>query len=277
MNMWAAGWRVSTDASDEEVASVLSCDPVWNCFALADLEPPLRGSSQFVLASRGASCALCLILRHPVIGEVVSPWGEQEGIEAILQEVMLPARPLLQMQEAHVALLARFYRPETANWGRLLRMALTAASWYPHLDEPPHPVQQLTAADLPALQAFYASSAAGRFAGALFAQNLFFGAYEGASLVAAGGTHVLAQRFPLAVLGWILVAPSARRQGYGTALTSALVAHLFAQGFPLVVLNVLEDNDDAIGIYQRLGFQTQHHVVTGRSVQRSARSPRAIR
>jgi predicted GNAT family acetyltransferase len=121
--------------------------------------------------------------------------------------------------------------------------------------------------DVPALRAFSASHAEGRFAEALFAQNLYYGAYEDAHLVAAGGTHVQAQRARLAVLGAILSAPHARRQGYALAITSALIAHLYAQGFPLVVLNVFRDNDDAIRLYQRLGFRAQHRMLTGKGVR----------
>jgi RimJ/RimL family protein N-acetyltransferase len=267
-------WRVSADATDDEVYPILARDPVWNCFALADLEPPLRVYSQFALASQGTSHALCLILRHPVIGEVIAPFGEEEGIAALLQEVAFPEHPLLQVQEAHMSLLQRYYQPETAaGWGSVLRMAVTPASWSAHRDEPPHPVQQLTAADVPALKAFYADYASGWFSEALFAQNLFFGAYEGAHLIAAGGTHVLAPRARLAVPGAILTAPHARRQGYATAIVSALVTQLYTQGFPLVVLNVFSDNEAAIRVYQRLGFRTQHRMLTGKGLRRPGSAP----
>lgn len=271
-------WRVSADASDEEVFSVLARDPIWNCFALADLEPPLRAYSQFALASRGAERALCLILRHPVLGEVVAPYGDEAGLAALLQEVALPEHPLLQVQEAHLSLLQRYYQPAPdESWRGMRRMAVAASDLAPHTYELPYPLMRLTAADVTALRAFYARYAEGRFSEALFAQNLFFGIYEGADLIAAGGTHVLAHRAHLAVLGGILTAPSARRQGYATALTSALVTYLFAHNFPLVVLNVFSDNDAALRIYQRLGFQTQHHLVTGKSLRRPAGAPPGLR
>jgi ribosomal protein S18 acetylase RimI-like enzyme len=69
----------------------------------------------------------------------------------------------------------------------------------------------------------------------------------------------------IAVLRNILTAPAARRQGYATAITAALVATLFEQQFSLVVLNVFEDNGTAIRIYQRLGFQTHHRLLTGKA------------
>jgi hypothetical protein len=93
---------MSASVISNEVYPVLTRGRIWNCFALADLEPPLRVYSQFALASRGTRHALCLVLRYPVTGEVISPFGEEEGIAALLQP---------------------YYRPETAaNWRRMLRM-----------------------------------------------------------------------------------------------------------------------------------------------------------
>ena len=52
-----------------------------------------------------------------------------------------------------------------------------------------------------------------------------------------------------------------------SSITTALVTTLFQAGFSLVVLNVLADNAPAIHIYQRLGFQTHHHFLTGRGIR----------
>jgi hypothetical protein len=79
-------WQITPDVGDEQAFDILNQDPVWNCFGLADLELPLRQYSHFVVAFRDGSPqrALCLILRHPVIGEVLSPFGADEGPAAIL-------------------------------------------------------------------------------------------------------------------------------------------------------------------------------------------------
>lgn len=263
------GWRVNPNATDAEAYAILAQDRVWNSFALADLEPPMRAYSQFAIASQdeGEARALCLILRHPIIGEVLSPFGASAGIEAILQQIELPEHPLLQAQEMHRPLLQHYYRPE-ADWQELLRMAVTATSWQPAEIEPPQPIRQLGLEDLPALKDFYAQHVGNHFSADLFApfpQCLYFGAYEGERIIAAGGTHAVVPAHQLAVLGNILTAPEARRQGYATAITSALVAALLEQHFSLVVLNVLADNANALRVYQRLGFQTHHRFVTGKA------------
>ena len=104
------------------------------------------------------------------------------------------------------------------------------------------------------------------FSADLFAQGMYFGAYEGERIIAAGGTHALTPAHQLAVLGNILTVPEVRRQRYATAITTALVSTLFAQHFSLVVLNVFEENSNAIRVYQHLGFQTHHQFLTGKAI-----------
>lgn len=259
-------WHITQDATYDEAYAILAQDPVWNCFALADLEPPLRDYSQFAVASQDESDerAICLTLRHPIIGQVLSPFGSREGVAAILKHLALPQRPLIQAQELHMLVLQRYYQAET-TWRRMLRMAITSTSWQSQTSVPPRPIKHLTVSDLPALKNLYTRHPESAFSADLFSQGLYFGAYAGEQIIAAGGTHALAPAHRLAVLGNILTAPETRRQGYATAITAALVATLFEQQYSAVVLNVLEDNSTAIRIYQRLGFQTHHQFLTGKA------------
>jgi GNAT superfamily N-acetyltransferase len=266
-------WRITRDATNDEAYAILSQDPVWNCFALADLEPPLRDYSQFVIASQDESSerAICLILRHPIIGQVLSPFGRREGVAAILKQLALPERPLIQAQEIHIPLLQRYYQPET-TWKRMLRMAITSTSWRSLKTVPYRPAKQLTVSDLPALKNLYTQHPESGFSADLFTQGMYFGAYEGERIIAAGGTHALVPAHRIAVLGNILTAPEARGRGYATAITAALVSKLFEQQFSVVVLIVFEDNSHAIRIYQRLGFQTHHQLLTGKAILSQGRT-----
>lgn len=259
-------WHVIEHATNDEVYAILIQDPIWNCFALADLEPPLRAYSQFAVAHQDGSDthATCLILRHPIIGQVLSPSGSAEGIAALLQQITLPENPLLQVQERHISVLRQFYRPESP-WKSLLRMTITADALRAPTYEPPQAVRQLGVENVPALLELYAQQSEVVFAAELFTQGVYFGAYEGKRIIAAGGTHVLTPTHRMAVLGHILTAPEARRQGYATAITAALVTTLLRQGFSTIVLNVFEDNHAAYSVYQRLGFQTHHRLITGKA------------
>jgi GNAT superfamily N-acetyltransferase len=261
-----ADWRVIPDATNDEATTILLQDPVWNSFALADLEPPLRDYSQFALASQEESSerAICLILRHPIIGEVLSPFGSRQGVAAILNYLPLPERPLIQAQELHIPLLQHYYQPET-SWKRMLRMAITSTSWRLQTSVSLRPIRQLNVSDLPALKHMYTRYPESGFSADLFPQGLYFGIYAGERIVAAGGTHALVPTHGIAVLGNILTIPEARGKGYATAIIAALVTTLFDQQFSLLVLNVFEDNSSAISIYQRLGFQTHHRLLTGKA------------
>src|SRR6266567_4857894 len=107
-------WHVKQDPPDNEIRAAMASDPVWHCFGLANLEPTMRPFTQFVLAATedGQERASIFILRHPYIGDVISPSGSVAGVAAILQQVELPEHVLIQAQEPHIALLEEYYRPD---------------------------------------------------------------------------------------------------------------------------------------------------------------------
>lgn len=260
-------WRITPDAANDQAYPILAPDPIWNSFALTDLEPPMREYSQFAIASHEDSVkhASCLIVRHPIIGQILSPYGEPAGVAAILSSIDLPQHPLLQAQELHIPTLQRHYQPHTP-WRPMLRMATTPGQSQ-LLTYTPHPsVKQLTTLDLPALKTLYAQNPESAFSADLFTKSLYFGAYDGERLIAAGGTHALTPAHSLAVLGNIFTLPEARGHGYATTITASLVAALFDQHITHVVLNVFADNAPAIQVYQHVGFQTHHHLITGRAL-----------
>ena len=260
-------WHITQHATNDEAYAILSQDSTWNSFALADLEPPLRQYSQFAIASQDESNerAICLILRHPIIGQVLSPFGSEQGVAAILQHLALPEGPLLQAQEIHIPAFQQYYQPETL-WKSMLRMAIIPGSFQFSRQALHQLPRQLTPTDLPALKSLYAQYPESHFSADLFPSALYFGIYEGEHILAAAGTHALVPQHRIAVLGNVFTVPEVRGQGYATAVTAALIARLFELHFSLIVLNVFEENFDAIRIYQRLGFQTHSRFLTGKSL-----------
>jgi ribosomal protein S18 acetylase RimI-like enzyme len=59
----------------------------------------------------------------------------------------------------------------------------------------------------------------------------------------------------VAILLSMWVAPTARGKGVGKALVDALVAWARADGFARLVLDVADDNQPAIALYARTGFE----------------------
>ncbi|HEU5200412.1 MAG TPA: GNAT family N-acetyltransferase [Ktedonobacterales bacterium] len=254
-------WQITLNASDAEAAAVLSQDRVWNCFALADLLPPFREYSQVAIARQSGSAdfAACLVLRHPAL-TVISPFGVSGGVAAILARLDLPGQALLQVQETHLPLFQQYYRFQPGE-RVLLRMAVAAGTFLPP-GAPQAQPERLTSADLAAVQALYAHFPENHFRDELLEHGVFYGVRSGDKIVAAGGTHVVAVDYGLAVLGNIFTHPAARRQGYARAITAALVTDLLARGCRNVVLNVVADNSPAITLYANLGFQTHSRYWT---------------
>ncbi len=87
-----------------------------------------------------------------------------------------------------------------------------------------------------------------------------------ASRVAVAGDQILGQGF-LAVReerGWIAgvgVVPSARRQGIGRAVVSALMESAWEMGLETVQLEVIEDNQPARRLYEQLGFVVHRRLL----------------
>ena len=287
------GWRITVAATNEEAYPVLKQDRVVHCFAIADLLPPFRQYTRISLAehTQTGQQATLLIVEHPEV-YVLATSGHAEGVAALLAHLGLPAAPLLQALPEHWPLLSPYYNlPARAR--KLLRMRLTEQT-FQRPTEPTLPVaERMTKDDLPALLALYDLYPAGHFRPGLLEEGLFYGvragaverevraagenaeaqprqapAAEGARLVAAGGTHVLARPYGLAVLGNIFTHPEWRGSGCAQAVTSALVADLLAQGCQDVVLNVDVDNAPAIHVYTKLGFQPHCHIWSATATRR---------
>lgn len=267
-------WQVTVDADEADARAVLERDRIWNCFALADLVPPFRAFTRIALAADpdSGACAACLVVQHPAL-RVVSPFGAAEGVAAILKQLAaegaLPEAALLQVRTEHRAVLESFYSFISPP-GLIVRMATSAESFQapaPSRLSEASPVR-LTLSDLSALTALYTAYPENHFRSDLLEDGTFFGIREGTRLIAAGGTHVVAPSYHLAVLGNVFTHPAARRRGYARAITAALVADLLARGCRDVVLNVTAENEAAIRLYTGLGFREHSRYWTGQAERR---------
>jgi ribosomal protein S18 acetylase RimI-like enzyme len=265
MEIEQAEWQVAINVSDDEAYAVLRQDRLWNCFAIADLAPPFHDYSQVAFARQvdSGQHAACFVLQHPAL-TVVSPYGPDQGVAAILARLTLPRQALIQAQATHLPLLEAYYQL-LPGWRELLRMAVSAQTFHPPASTPGLPVERLTPADLEALRDLYALYPENHFRADQLEHGISYGIRSSSRILAAGGTHVVAANYGIAVLGNIFTHPDARRQGYASAITAALARDLLAQGCHDVLLNVTADNSPAIRVYTRLGFQTHCHYWTGQA------------
>jgi len=153
----------------------------------------------------------------------------------------------------HLGVLRRFYdlpAPLTA----LRRMHVTAGTFRPPA-APVSAVERLGRTDEAALFTLYADYPESAFHAGALADGFFFGVRERGAIVAAGGTHVVAQGRGIAAVGSIFTRPDARGHGYATAITAAVTEALLALPCRDVFLNVAADNTGAARIYERLGYR----------------------
>ena len=69
-------------------------------------------------------------------------------------------------------------------------------------------------------------------------------------------------------LSSIAVAPEARGQGLGKAVTAALARRLFEEGMDIVTLGMYADNPEGRALYDALGFHDDHPFTSGPLVVR---------
>src|SRR2546430_1251835 len=87
------------------------------------------------------------------------------------------------------------------------------------------------------LMAAYGHAARTSFTPERIRREIYFGIYQGPTLVAAAGTHVRSQRSGIAAVGNVLTRLAYRDRGMATSCTSA-VTEAALEEHPDVVLNV---------------------------------------
>jgi GNAT superfamily N-acetyltransferase len=116
---------------------------------------------------------------------------------------------------------------------------------------------RLCASDVPALQGLYGDGKTSGespdfFFPSMVADGVFHGIYEGTTLVAAAGTHLVAREEGAAAIGNVYTRRDRRGRGLGRVVMNAVLAEL--AGVETVGLNVRADNDAALHLYDSLGF-----------------------
>jgi ribosomal protein S18 acetylase RimI-like enzyme len=264
-------WQIERDAPDADAYSALAVDRHWNGYSIADLAPPLRQWTRVAVArlGEGTATAVCLFYQHPMFNSTI-PYGDPVGVAAILDAAAeageLPDQTYILAQHAHMPNLARHYDFPHGHH-EMLRMAVSGATFV-RPDGLTVPVARLDEADLQALLALYADYADGAFTPDQLTHGVFYGAYEGGQLIAAGGTHVVAPLYGIAAVGNVYTAPGARGRGLGGAIAAAVTADLLAGACRDVILNVVASNEPAVRIYRRLGFAEHCPYVEVRAVRK---------
>ncbi len=234
-------------------------DPDAQLYALADLDDPFWGETTwYARMEDGEIRALVLLLRTlriPIV-YAISPGGELET--GALLRALAPALPgsfFANLGLGLEAALAERYRH--VSHGEHLKMILREPTALESVGT--DLVEPLGPRDERELREFYARAYRADERGGRFFESYMLetGCYAGVRregrLVAAGGLHVLSERFGVAAIGNVVTVSGLRRLGLGRSVT-AFVARAALARVPRVGLNVAADNQPALRCYLGLGF-----------------------
>ena len=224
-----------------EIRTLLRRDLAWSVYALGDLAPPMFPKTLWFAPD------LTLVVQDygTAILFAMGPGSVREALECVTGPVHLQVqRDALDEVARHAAVSS-----PRLMW-RMIWTGDRVAS--------PGPVTtRLGASDVRALQALYADGESSGespdfFFPSMVADGVFHGIHEGAALVAAAGTHLLAREEGAAAIGNIYTRRDRRGRGLARLVTSAVLAEL--SGIETIGLNVRADNDAALHLYESLGF-----------------------
>jgi len=245
-----AGARLQAEwTTDRElIRGVLERDRLFAAYALADLEDRDPARAKWGIAREGDE-VVSLVLEYG--GPAPQPLfvaGRDDGIEAILRDIIRPPIAYVACLPANQAAVERRYRLEPGP--QMVRMWVGPESFHGVFDPG---VERLSPTDAGELNRLYRLGFGSWLPPQAIADGVYYGIRVNGRLVAAAGTHVIGRRARIAVVGNVLTQPEFRGRGYAEATTAAVTAQLL-EFCDHVVLNVRSDNPPALHAYRRLGY-----------------------
>jgi ribosomal protein S18 acetylase RimI-like enzyme len=244
-----AMWQTSTLTDKPQILAYLETDRLYAAYAIGDLEAGMFEQTTWARAERAGRLRALVLQFHGLQPPPLLLMGDTDGLRAILQDALHPEWVYLTCRPHHLSMTRDAYA-----WGETIpmwRMALQPARFQPAQGD----CVRLGPAHADRLAELYALGGGRAFSPPQVQHGAFYGLFADGQLVAAAGTHLVSPTYGVAAVGNVFTRPDCRGRGYGTATTSAVVAELLQRGIRDVVLNVGQDNEAAIRIYERLGFQ----------------------
>ena len=223
----------------------------WAAYTLADLEPgyfehtswfcDLEGRG-LTLLYRGFSRPLIFCIEDS--GHLYSILSEIESTLDVSSDRYVVSKP-----ETLPQIRSRYDVQEERP---MLRMILDSEHYRP-ADH--RKAVQLGPSHLPSVRKLYEEGPPEFFLDQMLTDGIYYGIFEEFGLVSVAGTHIVAHDYGVGGLGNVYTRADRRSCGYATLVTSAVSGHLLYSGITTIILNVREDNDPAIRVYERLGYK----------------------
>lgn len=237
--------RTSTDRA--RLRAFLEQDRLFAAYAICDLEAREFPRTRWGIATRGDEVVAVGLEYSGLTPQPLFVMGRDEGIAAILHDVVRPRAAYLAAATSSLAAVAQHYRVDPGP--PMIRMWVDRSRFQPA----PAVVERLLPVEVNELNRLYQLGFAGWLSPSAISEGVYYGIRVGGRLVSAAGTHVVSREAGLAVVGNVLTNAGHRGRGYATAVTSAVTAELLRYCDD-VVLNVRSDNPPAIQAYRKLGY-----------------------
>jgi ribosomal protein S18 acetylase RimI-like enzyme len=240
--------RASTSVDRVRLRAFLERDRILAAYAICDLEEREFARARWGIATRGDDVIALGVEYGGLSPQPLFVMGRDEGIEAILRDVLRPRLTYVAVPTDAMAAVSRHYRLDPGP--QMVRMWVDAERFKPKLVDGVEPLRPSDAGELNRL---YRLGFGSWLPPQSVAEGVYYGIRVGRRLVAAAGTHVIGRDARIAVVGNVLTQPEYRGRGYAEATTSAVTAELL-RFCDHVVLNVRADNPPALNAYRRLGY-----------------------
>jgi ribosomal protein S18 acetylase RimI-like enzyme len=234
----------------QSIASRLEKDRIWTAYAIADLDPLYSANAEWFVGEDNE--ALTLVFQGyslPIVfcvENTAPPASMQDEIDSIL----CPRKRCI------------IAKPDATEWIRSRYRVLSERTFVrmnlrPEHFRPPanHAAIRLNSAHLDLVKELYGESTPEFFLDSMLDKGVYYGLSENGQLLAIAGTHVLSTDHKVGGLGNIFTRPDKRNRGYASLVTAAVAQHLLKMGVTTIVLNVMKENDAALRVYKRLGFE----------------------
>lgn len=225
----------------------LERDRLFAAYALCDLEEQEFARTRWGVATSGDEVVAVGLEYGGINPQPLFVMGREDGIAAILRDVVRPRAAYLAATTDALPAVARHYRIDAGP--PMIRMAVNRSRFQPA----PAVVERLLPVEAGELNRLYQLGFGAWLPAGAIAEGVYYGIRVGGRLVSAAGTHVISREARMAVVGNVLTHAAHRGRGYATAVTSAVTAELLRYCDD-VVLNVRADNPPAIQAYRKLGY-----------------------
>jgi ribosomal protein S18 acetylase RimI-like enzyme len=256
------GRAVTAQSSTDRalLRSFLERDRLFAAYAICDLEEREFARTRWGIARDGSEVVAVGLEYGGLTPQPLFVMGRNDGIAAILRDVVRPRAAYLAAAAEALQAVARWYRVEPGP--PMIRMAVDRSRFKPA----PAAVERLLPVEVGELNRLYQLGFAAWLSSSTIAEGVYYGIRVNGRLVSAAGTHVISREARLAVVGNVLTHTEHRGRGYATAVTSAVTSELLRYCDD-VVLNVRADNPPAIQAYRKLGY-AEHSRFEERLVRR---------